>query len=789
MHATRLLPTALAAITLFATASAIAQETGSLERVTVIGSRKSLPAASSTDTLVPVDIYSMSKATEGGGQFDLAQTLQYLSPSFNSTRQTGADGADLIDSAALRGLGSDQTLVLVNGKRRHTVALVNLFGARNRGATGTDMNSIPLLAIDNVQVLRDGAAAQYGSDAIAGVINIQMKKKAGCEAVAGFGQYSAGDGKNYLASAYCGVKLAGGTLGITGEWQDRGRSNRAEADNPRIIGDTKVTNKTVYLNGEFPLTSDDKLYVTAGAQDRDASSAAFARGGIGSDDIPSRNSAAMYPNGFVPFINGDITDRYVIVGWKSTFAGWDTDLSQTYGSNKLRYNISNTINASIANKDLLAGGKGVSATRFDAGGFGFSQATTNLDISRFFPELLGGSNIAFGAEYRREKYDIVAGELGSYNDADGVGFGGNAGSQGFPGFQPADATNRSRNSQALYADWEANFTPNLTVDAAVRSEHYSDFGSSTTAKLAGSYKFGSAVLLRGAASTGFRAPSLQQLYFSSTFTDFISGKPLDVVLAPNGSKITTAAGVPNLRQEKSKNYTLGVTVKPSSDTAFTVDVYQIKIKDRIVLSGRFDEDNYPALGAILQGLGVGQAQFFVNSVNTKTDGVDLTASTRAKLGGGTLNTFLALNISRTKVTGVNAPASLKGFEDVLLSERERLFIEQGGPRAKATLGFEYSEGAWTGEAKIIHFGSQTLGTFTGTAGGEPNAYYKPKTSMDLGLTWQATPALKLSIGGNNVFNVKPTKQNDFETDNGFIYDSVQFGLNGASYFARMHYRF
>lgn len=789
MHATRLLPTALAAITLFATASAIAQETGSLERVTVIGSRKSLPAASSTDTLVPVDIYSMSKATEGGGQFDLAQTLQYLSPSFNSTRQTGADGADLIDSAALRGLGSDQTLVLVNGKRRHTVALVNLFGARNRGATGTDMNSIPLLAIDNVQVLRDGAAAQYGSDAIAGVINIQMKKKAGCEAVAGFGQYSAGDGKNYLASAYCGVKLAGGTLGITGEWQDRGRSNRAEADNPRIIGDTKVTNKTVYLNGEFPLTSDDKLYVTAGAQDRDASSAAFARGGIGSDDIPSRNSAAMYPNGFVPFINGDITDRYVIVGWKSTFAGWDTDLSQTYGSNKLRYNISNTINASIANKDLLAGGKGVSATRFDAGGFGFSQATTNLDVSRFFPELLGGSNIAFGAEYRREKYDIVAGELGSYNDADGVGFGGNAGSQGFPGFQPADATNRSRNSQALYADWEANFTPNLTVDAAVRSEHYSDFGSSTTAKLAGSYKFGSAVLLRGAASTGFRAPSLQQLYFSSTFTDFISGKPLDVVLAPNGSKITTAAGVPNLRQEKSKNYTLGVTVKPSSDTAFTVDVYQIKIKDRIVLSGRFDEDNYPALGAILQGLGVGQAQFFVNSVNTKTDGVDLTASTRAKLGGGTLNTFLALNISRTKVTGVNAPASLKGFEDVLLSERERLFIEQGGPRAKATLGFEYSEGAWTGEAKIIHFGSQTLGTFTGTAGGEPNAYYKPKTSMDLGLTWQATPALKLSIGGNNVFNVKPTKQNDFETDNGFIYDSVQFGLNGASYFARMHYRF
>lgn len=786
MHANRLLPTALAALSLFSATAALAQD-NSLERVTVVGSRKSLPAASSTDTLVPVDIYSMGKVAEGGGQFDLAQSLQYLSPSFNSTRQTGADGADLIDSAALRGLGSDQTLVLVNGKRRHTVALVNLFGARNRGSTGTDMNSLPLLAIDNVQVLRDGAAAQYGSDAIAGVINVQLKKKAGCEAVAGYGQYSAGDGKNWLASAYCGVKIADGTLGITGEWQDRGRSNRADPGSLRTIGDTKVENKTLYLNGEFPIAGADKLYVTAGAQDRDASSAAWARGGVGSDDIPSRNSAAMYPDGFVPYINGKIEDRYLIVGWKSSFAGWDTDLSQTYGSNKLRYDISNTLNASIANKDLLAGGKGISPTNFDAGGFGFSQATTNFDVSRFFPDLLGGSNIAFGAEYRKEKYDIVAGEPGSYIDADGVGFGGNAGSQGFPGFQPSDATNKSRNSQALYVDWEANLTPALTVDAAVRAEHYSDFGSATTAKLAGSFKASKDVLLRGAASTGFRAPSLQQLYFSSTFTDFISGKPLDVVLAPNGSKITAAAGVPALKQEKSKNYTLGITVKPSTDTAFTVDLYQINIRDRIVLSGRFDEDNYPALGAILQSLGVGQAQFFVNSINTRTRGLDLTASTRTKLGGGQLNTFLALNVSSTRVTNINAPDKLKGYEDVLLSERERLFIEQGGPRSKATLGFEYSEGAWTGEAKVIHFGSQTQGTFSGPP--VPNLHYKPKTSMDLGLSWQATPALKLSVGGNNVFNVKPTRQNPDETDNGFYYDSVQFGLNGASYYARAYYRF
>ncbi len=759
------------------------------ERITIVGSRRATPASSSIDTTVPVDVYSLGKAAESGGQFDLAQTLQYLSPSFNSTRQTGADGADLIDSAALRGLGSDQTLVLVNGKRRHTVALVNLFGARNRGSTGTDMNAIPLLAIDNVQVLRDGAAAQYGSDAIAGVINIQLKKRAGCEAVAGYGQYSAGDGKNGLLSAYCGIKLGGGSLGLTGEWQDRGRSNRAEAGNPRIIGDTKVRNETLYLNGELPLGGGTALYGTAGLQNRRASSAAFARGGVGSDDIPSRNSAAMYPEGFVPFINGDIEDRYLIAGFRTTLAGWGLDLSQTHGSNAMRYNISRTLNASIANLDSLNGGAGISPSSFDAGGFRFSQDTTNLDVSRYFEGWLGGSNLAFGAEIRRERYSISAGEPGSYIDADGVGIGGNAGSQGFPGFQPADVTAKSRRSHALYAELESTPSAALTTQVALRHERYSDFGSTTNGKLAASFRLSPALMLRGAASTGFRAPSLQQVFFSSTFTDFISGVPLDVVLAPNGGAIANAAGIPKLKQEKSKNFTLGATFKPDAVWAMTADVYRIAIADRIVLSGRFDADNYPALGTVLQQLGVGQAQFFVNSVDTTTTGLDLTVSHKAKLAGGQLSTYLAFNHSKTRVGAVHAPAALAGFEDVLLSERERLFIEQGAPSRKATLGFEYAAGAWTGDLKIIHFGPQTLGTFDGTANGVPNARYKAKTSADLALSVAVNKNVRFSFGGNNIFNVKPTKQDPDQTDNGFIYDSVQFGLNGASYFGRLHVTF
>lgn len=753
--------------------------------VSVVGSRR-VGAASSTDTPVAIDFIPMTKAAEQSGQFDLAQVLTNLSPSFNSTRQTGADGADLIDSAALRGLGSDQTLVLVNGKRRHTVALVNLFGARNRGNTGTDMNAIPVMAIREVQVLRDGAAAQYGSDAIAGVINIDLKRSLGCESVLGYGQYTAGDGENWLASAYCGVAVAGGVLGITGEYYDRGRSNRSEPGNPRIIGDTKSENQTVYLNGEFP-TGPGKLYFTAGAQKRDASSAAWAREGIGSEDIPSRNSAAMYPDGFVPFIDGDVDDRWGTVGYRWAVGEWNADVSQTYGYNRLKYDINNTLNASIANLDLINGGPGVSASRFYAGGFSFQQSTTNLDISRFYGDVLKGMNVAFGLEHRRENYKIFAGEAGSWIDADGVGTGGHAGSQGFPGFQPGDETDADRHSNAAYLDIETDVTDRFKVQTALRHERYSDFGSTTTGKLAGAYRVAPNVLLRGSASTGFRAPSLQQMYFSSTFTDFVGGQPLDVVLAPNGGPVANAAGIPQLKDEESKSYTLGLTWSPTGATSVTADLYRIDIDDRIVLSGRFDADNYPALGATLQQLGVGQAQFFVNSVDTKTQGLDLTVSNRRKVGIGNLTTFLAVNFSKTEVQRVKAPAALAGFEDVLLSERERLFIEEGAPRRKATLGLDWTQGQLETSLRVIHFGPQTLGTFSGPP--VPNQHYEAKTSADLSFTWAFTEKTRLTVGGTNIFDVKPTRQDPNETDNGFKYESVQFGLNGASMFARLAHKF
>lgn len=759
--------------------------TTEMDVVTVVGSRRLDRTDASTP--VPVDIVPMQEIAKTSGQFDVAQSLQYTVPSFNSTRQTGADGADLIDSAALRGLGSDQTLVLVNGKRHHNVALVTLFGARNRGNTGTDLNSIPLMAIDRVEVLRDGAAAQYGSDAIAGVMNFSLRHDPGCETAVGIGEYTRGDGENTQAGAYCGFEFGdGGSIGITGEWSKRGRSDRSEPrDNPRTIGDSKIDNNTLFVNGQLPIADNAEIYFTGGIQDRFASSGAFARGGIDSDDIPSRNSAAMYPGGFVPFINGDLEDRFAIVGGRFDIGAWRADVSTTYGFNELYYTIENTLNASIANLNLLNGGAGISPTVFDAGGFSFQQSTTNFDMTQFFPDIANGMNIAFGAEYRRENYEIRAGEPGSYIDADGPG-GGNAGSQGFPGFQPNDVTDKSRDSYAGYIDLETDITDRFMLATALRFEDYSDFGSTLDGKIAGAFRANDEWLLRGSVSTGFRAPSLQQRYFSSTFTDFISGQPVDVLLAPNGGAIAAAAGIPALTEETSTGVTLGFTFQPADHVSVTVDAYRIDIDDRIVLSGRFNTDD-PDIGAILAGLGVGEAQFFINSVDTSTQGIDLTVNHESSVGEGELNTFFALNISDTDVTRVRVPSNLIGREDSLLDARERLFIEEGAPGSKAILGFNYAVGKWTPNLKIIYFGKQTLGTFSGLP--VPNQEYDARTSADFSLSYAFTENTKLTVGGTNILDVFPSRQNPDETDNGHVFESVQFGLNGAAWFMRLSHKF
>jgi len=296
------------------------------------------------------------------------------------------------------------------------------------------------------------------------------------------------------------------------------------------------------------------------------------------------------------------------------------------------------------------------------------------------------------------------------------------------------------------------------------------------------------LMLRGSVSTGFRAPSLQQKYFSSTITDFISGEPVDVVIASNDSELARLAGVPNLTEETSKSGTLGLTWTPRDDVSLTLDLYRIDIDDRVVLSGDFDTSD-PNIGPILEAMDVGLARFFFNAVDTKTEGADLTVTYDFDWADAKWSTYLGANWNKTEVTKVNTPPALAGREDTLLPERDRLFIENGAPRSKAVLGVDYTRGAWQASAKGIYFGEQELGTFSGTEAGVPNQHYASKASADVSVTYAFAENTKLTVGGANVFDTFPTKQNPDETDNGHIYESVQFGLNGAAWYVRLWHKF
>ena len=464
------------------------------------------------------------------------------------------------------------------------------------------------------------------------------------------------------------------------------------------------------------------------------------------------------------------------------------DLNATHGRNRMDYIIGSTLNASHANADLLAGGSGISPSSFDAGGFSYSQNTVGLDVTRYFADAIEGINVAFGAESRRETYAIRAGERGSWDDYDGPG-GGNAGSQGFPGFRPEDVIDKSRHAAGAYVDVETQITDRFLLAAAGRFEHYSDFGDAQIGKLAASFALNDGLLLRGSVSGGFRAPSLQQQYFSSTITNFVQGVPIDIVIAPSGSPIALAAGVASLRQEKSRNASLGFAYAPASNVSITLDAYVVDVRDRIVLIQGINTSDLtsPAtasLRAVLEAMNVGRAQFLVNAVDTRTKGVDLTVNYTTDLGAGTLSSYLGMNYNTNTITAVNPTSVLRAEGiDAFLSRRERLFIEGAAPKSKAILSASYSTGPWDAALKLTYFGAITLGTFSGAS--VPDQQYRPRTAVDVSLGYELSRTLMLTVGGVNVFDAKPSPQNDNETDTNFTYESVQMGFNGPAWFAQL----
>lgn len=738
------------------------------------------------ETPVPVDVLQVDKLATSSGQLDVNQLLQYAAPSFNSNRQSGADGADHIDPATLRGLGPDQTLVLINGKRMHQSSLVNLYGTRGRGNSGTDLNSIPVSAIKRIEILRDGAAAQYGSDAIAGVINIILKDEVDVTSLnlAG-GITSEGDGAQAEVGSNTGFKIGNNGFGnVTLNYQNRGGTQRPPTDAGNGVyrerfGDAAQENMSAYFNTGIPL-SGGELYAFGGLNHRHTEAYAWTR-----TPESERNVLSIYPNGFNPLITSQIQDLTAAAGIRGEVNGWKVDFGNSCGSNRFHFYVDSTLNASL---------EGASPTRFDAGGFQLWQNSTSLNFSRYWQKPLQGVNIAFGAENRVENYQIFAGEEASWMTYGPVIFdtaGGDTiyrpgGSQGFPGFRPANEVNEYRTNFGAFVDAEFDLTKGWMVGAALRFENYSDFGTTLNWKVASRIEISPAFAIRGSASTGFRAPSLPQVYFNSIFTDFVAGVPTDKFLVKSNSNVTEALGVAGLREEKSMNASLGFTARPFKGFSLTVDGYYVSITDRIVLTGAFDASD-TAIDQYLVPLNVASAQFFTNALDTKTKGLDIIATYSRGLGSNSrLTLSLAANFNQMELGTIHTSDKLAGYEDVYFGTREQKFLLASAPPSKINFTIDYRVSKFNANVRVVRFGQVVL---EGWAPDGPNGdilddTYAPAMTVDVTLGYEISERLRLVVGGANVTNAYPTAQDPADTETGGDWDAVQMGFAGSLWFVK-----
>ncbi len=747
------------------------------------------------DSPVPVDVINVAEIQTKTGQVEINAMLQYVAPSFNASRQSGSDGADHIDPATLRGLGPDQTLVLINGKRRHQSSLVNLFGSRGRGNTGTDMNAIPAASIKRIEILRDGAAAQYGSDAIAGVVNIVLKEET--KEFTGnltLGAYDTSnpykgkladnknkfDGESIQFNGNYGFKLgSNGFLNSTLEIGSRGFTNRLADESAYSVyrkqfGDAKAKNAGFMLNSGLQLSDKTNFYFFGGANYRDSDGYAFTR-----DPDSARNIPSIYPDGFDPLIGTRIIDGSLSAGIKSLLGKWSLDFNNTFGINNFKYDITNTLNASLQQN---------SPREFDAGGHQLWTNTTGLNLNRNF-DYLDGLSVATGVEYRMENFQIFSGEEKSYAlyDINGAVVTNNTnpnlyviapngdprpgGSQGFPGYSPENVVNKSRGNIAAFVDTELDFDDSINLAAAIRYENYTDFGSTLTAKIAQRFKFTNAFAMRYSLSTGFRAPSLVQKYYNLKFTDFINGVGQETLLAGNDSQIAKDFGIPSLNEEKSFNASLGYTYKLGKFTA-TVDGYFVKIYDRIVLTGKFDGSNL--------GQNISNVQFFTNALNTQTVGVDFVFSYDQKIGSGVLSASFLGNINKMRIGKINSVLD----EETLFGKREKAFLIASAPESKLALNLNYLIwGKLNISTRFTRFGEVELIDFLDTTD-----YYGNKIVSDFSVNYPFTKSINLTVGVNNFLNVYPDIQ-DTETETGGNFDSVQMGANGRFAFWRLGFKF
>ena len=779
-----------------------------IERIITVGTRMSNRTVA--DSPAPIDVIS-SDAIKNSGATSTPDMLRKLAPSFNMNNTTTSDGQDLMRPATLRSLGPDQVLVLINGKRRHQQAVVAVQENVGRGSAGTDLSSIPMTAISHIEILRDGAAAQYGSDAIAGVINIVLKNSEGGSIWSQYGETSEGDGESFELGANYGFEVGEqGMLNLTFEYADNGEMNRAtpttwfgsidEARPLLLVGEAETEMTSLWANFSYDLGDNSQLYAFGGITKKEGESLGFYRGAA--DD---RVWSELYPEGITPKLGSKSEDFSFAVGYRTEVADWEIDASIVTGENRFEFSNLESINASY--------GPDSPTSAYD-GALVFEQTTFNLDaITTVDLGLYDDVAIAVGLEYRIDGYQQEAGDEVTYARGDTLcaesvnptgdplmtdcaGSITAPGMQGFQGYSPAMAIDTDRKSFAIYLDTETFLSEDWLVTAAVRYEDYDDFGSTVIGKLSTHLTITEQLSIRGSASTGYRAPGMQQANFTQRSISLDNGELADLVtLRPNDS-LAKELEFNELKEESSTNISVGLIYNQGNFSS-TLDVYQIDIDDRIAYSGNIQRginsdidaffDRHATTGGTLDG--VKNVSIFTNAIDTETFGLDwVNQYTQEIEDFGNIVYELAYHHNDTEVSNVNTSSSIVP-DEVIYDAAQTLLLEKGQPQDRVSLSAMLDLDTWTVTGRMTHYGEVSTASY-----GTPANTWSAKSLFDLTAQWQVTEQVEVSGGILNLTDEYPDEwgENGFPfTELGFKYGwtSFPFSISGREYYVRASYNF
>lgn len=797
---------------------------------TVVVGTRSAVQRSNLNTPVPIDVFYY-KSLQQTGQISLTQMLNFLAPSFNASREV------LNEPATLRGLDPNHILILVNGIRYHNMVSIfngNLRGQLGRGSVSNDLNSIPVSAIEKIEVLRDGASAQYGSDAIAGVINIILKETHNKTSIRlHSGQYYKGDGEKFSLGINHGISLnKRGFLNFSTDlrYQDmtyrggqyegtvyknipnnatqderirlireddsiinaRGFNRRLAVDN---IGNSKFIICGILVNGAYKITERTELFWTASYNQRKTHRKTAYRFPKNTNQVITE----LYPNGFQPISKPNTVDISTIAGIRGKIKNnWRWDLASSYGSNGISSNVTNTNNAS-----QFALGKNAQ-TSFYSGKMVYNQLVNNLNVAKeltHLPVNIKSMNLGWGLEWRLENFREKPGEEASWKNYDPSNRT-QAGAQG--GAAIDTSLYKTRNEVGAYIDLETEFNDHLLIDIASRYEYYSDFGGNIAGKLSSRYRFNDKFSLRGSISNGFRAPSLQQRYNSSVTSgySFPGGIPTPFVrgIFPNNHPVVKALGVPSLTAEKTINLSVGLTTIFLKNIRITIDAYQVQIKNSIVFSSTLERDQNSSLDIILdrypEFFQIDRVNFFCNAINTRTSGIDVVVNGKWNINKSILGFMLAANFTKTRLFG-KIEGTDKLPPDTLFNIEERTKIEKGQPESKIILSLTWEKGKTKFILTNIHFGKTETTTLYTQSNPPIKKFipekFSPKVLTDLSINYSLKSWMTITAGANNLFNIYPDRLKDSDnTAQGiFIYspEASPFGFNGGYYFVSMSFNF